>query len=133
MTGVQSLQGSCLCGEVQFNLTGTLRPVAYCHCSQCRKTHGHFGAYTSVQDTSLQIENNQGLAWYRASNFARRGFCRECGSSLFWQGDATSTISIAAGSLELPTGLTADRHIFVNDAGDYYQITDGLEVFPQAS
>jgi hypothetical protein len=131
MTDVQSLQGSCLCGEVKFNITGTLRPVSYCHCSQCRKTHGHFGAYTSVQDTSLRFENNQGLAWYRASNFARRGFCRECGSSLFWQRDATQTISIAAGSLDLPTGLIADRHIFVNDAGDYYQINDGLLIFPQ--
>ena len=133
MTDVQSLQGSCLCGAVQFSITGPLRPVSYCHCNQCRKTHGHFAAYTRVEDSCLQLETSTGLAWYRASDFARRGFCRECGSSLFWQRDATKTISIAAGSLDLPTGLIADRHIYVNDAGDYYSINDGLEVYSQGS
>ncbi|MDP6764861.1 MAG: GFA family protein, partial [SAR324 cluster bacterium] len=33
---------SCLCRGIRFKIRGELRPVIYCHCSQCLKTHGHF-------------------------------------------------------------------------------------------
>ncbi len=57
---------------------------------------------------------------------ARRGFCRDCGSSLFWEPTSGDRISIAAGTLDSPTGLDAAAHVFVRDSGDYYTISDGL-------
>lgn len=131
MTTDTHLEGSCLCGQVRFRLSGELRPVSYCHCSQCRKTHGHFAAYTHAHESQLQFQDKSGLKWYASSGFARRGFCGNCGASLFWHCDGSGGISIAAGCLDAPTGLRADRHIFASDASDYYQITDGLEIFPQ--
>ncbi|HYD30574.1 MAG TPA: GFA family protein [Azospirillaceae bacterium] len=61
---------------------------------------------------------------------ARCGFCRECGSSLFWDGHDRPTLGIAAGTLDVPTTLKTIRHIFVADQGDYYEIADGLERWP---
>ena len=68
--------------------------------------------------------------WYKSSDQARRGFCRDCGSSLFWEGAQRTYVSIAAGALDLPTGLVTARHIFVEDKGDYYRIEDGITQSP---
>ncbi|MBP0129127.1 MAG: GFA family protein, partial [Nitrospira sp.] len=76
-------EGQCLCGAVRFRLAGAKRDVVICHCGQCRRWHGHVGAYTRVPISALTVEDERSLAWYRSSERARRGFCRECGSSLF--------------------------------------------------
>jgi hypothetical protein len=120
------MTGGCLCGAVRFETTGTLRPVAYCHCGQCRKWHGHIGAYTNAPNDQFKLVHDEGLSWFASSDFAQRGFCSKCGSSLFWRRNQGDSISIAAGSLDGRTGLESERHIYVPDKGDYYDITDGL-------
>ena len=72
------------------------------------------------------FESRDTLTWYAASPTAQRGFCRNCGSFLFWQHKEEDTISIAMGALEDPTGLALSKHIFVADKGDYYDIADDL-------
>ena len=66
------------------------------------------------------------LAWYRSSDAAERGFCRVCGSSLFWRADRRDHVSIAAGSLDDSSGLRLAEHIFVADKAGYYELADGL-------
>ena len=117
--------GSCLCGDVVYNVTGPLRPVVGCHCVQCRKTTGHFMAATGAQLTNFTITNDAGLKWYRSSDTAQRGFCGTCGSTLFWQADGKDYIAIAAGTIDGDTGLHTEGHIFCESAGDYYKISDG--------
>jgi len=116
------ITGSCLCGAVRFEITAALRDVVLCHCAMCRKTHGHVGAYTNAPKKSLHLIEPRGLKWYTSSGLARRGFCSECGASLFWERLASDTVSIAAGALDPPTGLTTTLQIFVDSAGDYYSI-----------
>jgi len=60
---------------------------------------------TAAQDGDLKITEGRGLKWYRSSDTARRGFCGECGSTLFWKGDGKDYTAIAAGSLDGATGL----------------------------
>ena len=124
-----SSSGVCLCGAVRFEVAGPLRPVVYCHCEQCRKTSGHFVAATACNSEDLKITIDRGLRWYRSSPKAQRGFCQHCGSSLFWKPDHDSYVSIMAGSLAAPTGLTSSRHIYVHMAADYYAINDELRQF----
>ena len=57
---------------------------------------------------------------------ARRGFCGDCGSSLFWEPTPGDHVSISAGTLDSPTVLDAAAHVFVGDSGDYYTVGDGL-------
>jgi hypothetical protein len=118
--------GGCLCGAVRYELLGKLRPVVACHCSQCRRTSGHYVAATGVRHDRLRFLEQRGLKWYRSSPTARRGFCGECGSTLFWAPDDQSRFAVMAGTLDKPTGLQLVMHIFVDDAGDYYRIADGL-------
>ena len=127
MSGVRSEQrGSCLCGAVRYRVSGALRSVVGCHCTQCRKQTGHYMAATGVRLRSFEVVEDRGLKWYRASDMARRGFCGECGSTLFWQADGADHIAIAAGTLDGETGLVTAAHIFVADKGDYYRLDDNL-------
>lgn len=119
--------GGCLCGSVRYEVRGgPLRPVVDCHCTQCRRTSGHFAAFTATRPQDLVLTGSVGLRWYRSSSTARRGFCGDCGSSLFWEPASGERISIAAGTLDLPTGLETVAHVFVEDCGDYYTISDDL-------
>jgi hypothetical protein len=133
MEPMTEVSGRCLCGAVRYVVQGALRPVSYCHCSQCRRTSGHFVAATACDAADLHLLNDAGLRWYRSSPRARRGFCGECGSSLFWEPDHGQHVSIMAGTMDRPTGLRADEHIFVADASDYYVLADGLPQFEHYS
>lgn len=124
-------EGQCLCGAVCYRVEGALRPVLYCHCGQCRRTSGHYVAATAADSDILSIDDSQGaLRWYRSSPFAQRGFCGECGSSLFWKRDDAGTTSIMAGTLNGETGLSAEAHIYAADKGDYYELGEDVPVFP---
>ncbi len=123
--------GGCLCGAVRYEVRGPLRPVVNCHCGQCRKVHGNFAAYTSAARADLVLTEDRGLKWYASSDFARRGFCGDCGASLFWERVGEARISIAAGGIDAPSGLETIRHIFTAHKGDYYEIADGLEALPE--
>lgn len=101
-----------------------------CHCGQCRRTSGHFVAATAARREDVTLIESGGLRWYASSRTARRGFCRTCGASLFWEAVSGGRISIMAGTLDLPTGLKTAAHIFVEDASDYYEIHDGLPRHP---
>lgn len=122
--------GSCLCEAVKYQVIAPLRPVVSCHCTQCRKTSGHYVAATSALLSGFRLTEDKGLKWYRSSGIARRGFCGRCGSNLFWQRDGADRISIMAGTLDGPTGLVTEVHIFCADAGDYYEIPASVPQFP---
>jgi hypothetical protein len=113
--------GGCLCGAVRYAVAGPLRDVVICHCSRCLRTHGHAAAYSACARADLVLVREDGLRWYDADDRAR-GFCTRCGASLFWRAAGRDTISIAAGTLDQPTGLKTIAHIHTDDLADYYAI-----------
>ena len=117
--------GACLCGAIRYSVDGPLRSVIVCHCGQCRRWSGHVVAASAASRATVTVGATEALSWYESSPGVRRGFCRNCGSSLFWDDEKAPTISIMAGTLDPPTGLATERHIFVADKGDYYRIGDG--------
>jgi len=119
-------KGSCNCGGVTYTVEGNLRDVVACHCNQCRKQTGHYFAATKTPDENLVIYGGDSLKWYQSSENAKRGFCVECGSALFWKNGDDPHTSILAGSIDGETNLKLAEHIFVADKGDYYEINDGL-------
>jgi len=120
----KTTKGSCNCGAVTWEAKGEMRPITACHCSQCRKQSGLYFAATAADDVDLTI-TGETLKWYNASPEAKRGFCGNCGSSLFWKHDDDEFTSILAGSIDGPSGLEIVKHIFVADKPDWYEITDG--------
>ncbi len=123
----EGARGGCLCGAVSYRVAGRLRAVVACHCRQCRKSSGHHVAATAAPRAQVTIEG--AVSWYVSSPTARRGFCGVCGSNLFWEETGSARISIFAGTLDAPSGVRIDRHIFVADKGDYYDIADDAPQF----
>jgi hypothetical protein len=111
---------------VRYEVDPPLRDVILCHCEMCRKAHGHIGAYTAAPKNALRVTESRGLKWYTSSSIARRGFCSECGGTLFWERPAGDLVSIAAGTLDGPTGLKTTLQIYVEDAGDYYEVDEKI-------
>jgi hypothetical protein len=100
------VKGRCECGAIAFEVT-------------------------DLRDTvNVRFTQDQGLTWYQSSPDARRGFCKLCGSSLFYQPNGAKHLAIAAGCLDLPTGMRAGKHIFTADSGDYYTIPDDAPHIP---
>ena len=126
---VKHITGGCLCGAVKFKVDAPMREVIACHCGQCRKTTGNFFTASNAPAASVTFTADDGLAWYKSSDRAERGFCKACGSNLFWREFGSDTISITAGSLDGQTGLHIKEHIYVADKPDWYDITDGKPQF----
>ena len=120
--------GSCLCGNVKFTIDGPIGAPDACHCTACRKQSGHYFASGNVKRAALTITGAEHLKWYQSSEKVRRGFCGNCGSSLFWDPPEQDYdwIAVAMGALDGPTDVSLQHHIFVAEKGDYYTIADGL-------
>ena len=118
--------GSCLCGAVRFEVQGALKPPDACHCTKCRKSSGHYFASTDIPKARLSVTGADNVTWYQSSERVRRGFCRTCGSPLFFDPPARDWIGVAMGAFDGPSGTHLEMHIFVADKGDYYEIADGL-------
>lgn len=125
--------GGCLCEAVRYEIVGDMRGIVNCHCSKCRRFHGNFGAYTSIKEADLVLVEKRGLKWFKSPTDetpnVHRGFCSECGSSLFWHPRGQERIAVAAGSLDEPTQLQTIGHVWISQISDYYEIDDNLPKF----
>lgn len=126
--------GSCLCGEVKIVAKNASNSVGVCHCHMCRKWGG--GPFMTVDcgtDVSFQGEDN--VSVFDSSEWADRGFCKKCGSHLFYRIKSTGQYIFAAGILERADGLVFDHQVFIDEKPGYYgfenptQNMTGAEVF----
>jgi hypothetical protein len=122
------IRGSCLCGAVRLEIQEPLEksPEA-CHCSQCRKQTGTYLIAVNIRRTALDIEGSDAVGWYQSSEKVQRGFCKVCGSTLFWNPtiEGYEWTAVALGCIDTPLNLRVCKHTFVADKGGYYDIDDG--------
>jgi len=122
-------EGSCLCGSIQFSTDKLNRDdVWFCHCSQCRKSYGMYGAFIGVPRKELKISGSENIRWYKSSQKFRRGFCKKCGSGIIWENPKWETTYLLAGLFE-KLNRKKGIHIFTKDKGGYYNICDTLPQF----
>jgi len=124
--------GQCLCGEIKFQYTGPLGPVALCHCKQCQRAHGSaFSASAPAQSAHLEwLAGANRVKEYAASPGKYRGFCECCGTHLYSRVDAIPAIlRLRVGALDQPLGKGAAQHVYVAFKSDWFEITDALPQF----
>jgi len=116
-----TISGKCLCGDVQFE-TPMPRHIDACHCDMCRRWNG--GPFIGADfRENITLTKDTGLKWYDSSDWAKRGFCKTCGCSLFYcLKDNPNFWSIAGGALDLPDGLSLGKEIFIDEKPDYYDL-----------
>lgn len=123
------IQGSCLCGQVRYEIHGSLGPVTHCHCSQCRKAHGAaFGTYARVQRADFKLlSGERDIVSYGSSPGVQRTFCGRCGSTLqFVRESKPESFALALGTLDTDPGVRPQQHIFVGSKAPWYEIADQL-------
>jgi len=119
----------CLCGGIKIKVKGKLADVTNCHCSQCRKTHGNYAAYTFCLEENVTFVSKKTLKWYQSSNIAKRGFCSRCGASVFYKLLKSKELDIAAGMFSNPTTMKTVSNIFTANKSDYYKLDLRLPLF----
>lgn len=114
-------EGGCYCKAVRYQVKGPLRNVIACHCHQCQQFSGSFVMASAAYDKDLTIADEQKqLQWFTSSENAQRGFCRACGSQLFWKQNNNDKTSIMAGSLDDVSYIELSAHIYYDDKAHYY-------------
>lgn len=127
-------KGSCLCGKVQFTITGPVDDIVYCHCSQCRKAQGSAfatNANVAAHDfTFLSGEDN--LSAYQYSEHQKKYFCRSCGSPIMSKNETRpEVIRIRLGTLESDITERPQAHIFVSSKANWEKITDDIPQYEE--
>lgn len=115
-------KGRCECGAVAYEADSISETASFCHCTQCRRTSGHYWSAVMAPLDGFRLTEDSGLAWYASSDWAKRGFCTRCGSSLFYQLQSEDAINIATGTLDDSAGVKPGKHIFCKDKGTYYDL-----------
>ena len=124
--------GKCLCGAVTF--TADIQPkISACHCGMCRKWTG--GVFLTTFGKNIRFEGEDAIKTYKSSDWAERGFCSRCGSSLFYritlEGRNQGATALAVGALDDPSGLPLDEEVCIDRkpdgyafAGEHKQLTE---------
>ena len=106
-----------------------MRDISICHCVECRRWGGYLGAFSATSKEHLTVAG-EAIRWIESpesDRHARRAFCGECGSSLFWEPAEGDRINVAVGTLDRPTGLRIAGHWFTHQADDWDVVPeDGL-------
>ena len=114
--------GGCLCGAVRFSFVGKLDVLYFCHCSQCRKNYGLYGAFAGVIRSALVMNKTDKLQSFQSSRNVTRKFCGVCGSPVIWDRKGDERVYVLMGALDGDIRATGAKHIYVKDKGGYYEI-----------
>ena len=90
------------------------------------KTHGNFASYTSITEKNIYFISKKTLRWYKSSKSSKRGFCFNCGASIFFKRINKKTISISAGMFKNPTKFNTKLNIFTKGKLDYYKLDKNI-------
>lgn len=128
--------GSCLCGEIRFEIDGEFERFYLCHCEYCRKDTGSAHA-ANLFSSSAALKWISGADKVKHFNLPStrhsRSFCGTCGSALPMVQVGGKLIVVPAGSLDTDVPIKPDAHLFVaSRAGwdDELEQVPGFDGFP---
>ena len=107
-----TMTGRCLCGAVTFEADAVETGYHACHCGMCRRWSG--GPLLAARVGGVTFAGEDAPATHASSEWAERGFCRRCGSSLFYRLRADGGFLLAVGAFDDQTPFTLDGEIFVD-------------------
>jgi hypothetical protein len=121
--------GGCLCGAVRYTVRTDKTGLTGCSCEQCRRHTGALLVSLDVPGAAVRFTAGE-PAVYTSSNWAERGFCRDCGSTLFYRvttGGMAGQTAMAAGTLDSLEGLHVEEEVFADGTGGAYLLAGAHE------
>ena len=111
--------GSCLCGAIRITAKNISRNVGACHCGMCRKWGG--GPLMAIDcGTGVILQGEENISVYNSSEWAERGFCKKCGSHLFYRLKESQQYIIPAGLFDNEDMFVFDHQVFIDYKPSYY-------------
>lgn len=134
MSDFQAIEGGCLCGSIRYRAKSMPLRGVICHCAMCRRHSGapalSFVHFARQQFRWLGDEPTR----YRSSQFAERGFCRKCGSTVSMHEEVLADrVQIAVGSLDEPNRVSIDDHVWTSEQIDWFDVADDLPRYSASS
>ncbi|MGH8241174.1 MAG: GFA family protein [Steroidobacteraceae bacterium] len=128
--------GSCLCGDVAFEVTGDALFMWNCHCQRCRR------ARSAAHNTNIFYRPAQ-FRWTRGESqvvdyklpearFYGVAFCKRCGGSVPRASIERGIVVVPAGCLDADPGARPNGHIYTNHKASWFEITDSVPQHPEA-
>ena len=127
--------GSCLCGEVAYEMSGAPMLMYQCHCSRCRKARSsaHGANLFYKADAFRWTRGESQVVDYQLPTALRFGvaFCKQCGGSTPRVSLARGAVVVPAGALDTDPGMKPMAHIFVASKAPWFDITDSIPQFAE--
>ena len=122
------MKGSCLCGAVAFEAEEVETHLHVCHCSMCRNWSG--GPLLAAGAGGVAFTGEENITRYDSSEWAARGFCNKCGSSLFYYLKPADRYIMCTGSFDDADAFSIEGEIYIDEkpagydfAGDHPRLT----------
>jgi hypothetical protein len=126
MSEIDKVQASCLCGGVKVEVTEINPKFTLCHCETCRTWGG--GPLFAVQcGTEVKFEGAENIKQYESSPWASRGFCKNCGTHLFYQLKQNGSYNMPVGLFPQIDNLEMSMQYFSDKRPDYYCFSNKTE------
>lgn len=120
--------GSCLCKKVQFTIKEAEPTVSACHCSMCRRwTSGPLLSIDAGNSQNILFSGTEEIGRYQSSEWAERGFCKNCGSSLFYHGIEDDSYYIPIDLLDTVDQAQLTLEIMYDNKPSYYSFSNETE------
>ena len=125
---MESVKGKCLCHSVEYSFQVQSKVFTACHCEMCRKWGGGPGLVVKV-DSGLQMSGEENIGIYDSSSWAERGFCKNCGTHLFYRmkDDKINFMNFQLGALDNPDEFKFVTEIFIDKKPSCYSFSNATK------
>ena len=126
------IKGSCLCGNVRYEILGKVGEIVHCHCQTCRKAHGAaFSSVAAVSDNDFRLNDAGMLSSFESSAGKKRYFCQNCGTQIYAKRENTKHIILRLGSLDSDPSSSEKAHIWLSQKATWYEVDSKLPQFSE--
>jgi hypothetical protein len=126
---MKNMSGHCLCSAVKYTAEQVETHHHVCHCGMCRRWAG--GPVFGASASGVVFDGEQNISRYASSEWAERGFCRQCGSHLFYFLKPASQYILCVGSFDDAAAFALSGEIYIDHkpsgytlAGDHPRLTE---------
>jgi len=125
---------TCLCGNIEFGVTGPFGEVRYCHCTQCRKVTGSaFSANVKIHRSNWSLsKGSSDITEFEQAPGIFRAFCSQCGSPIYSRLDNDPDyLRVRLGSFDEPPGVNVTAHVWVSSKAPWHAIDESIPCFDE--
>ena len=121
------MKGKCLCGQIEFKVTGDLPNLYQCHCGLCKKATGTAASSGLVVglDNLEWISGTDQISSFTKENGFRTDFCSNCGSPVPNKMNVGEYMWIPAGVIEGSMDSKVGAHIFTANKASWEEEAPG--------